>query len=62
MSINGGPTYQKINASLLEQGIEVEGDLEVQTILGISYPTPLTAYTTGGTPPFKPDVVSTELS
>ena len=38
---------------------DVEGNLDVQTIIGIDYPTPLTAFTTGGVASaFKPDVES----
>lgn len=58
VSINGGPTYQEINSSLLEQGTELEGNLEVETITALTYPIPVTVYSTAGTPPFKPDVVS----
>lgn len=36
-----------------------EGNLDAETILGIAYPLPLTAYTTGGAPPFDPDQHST---
>ena len=32
-----------------------EGNLDAETILGIAYPLPLTAYSTGGEPPFQPD-------
>jgi tripeptidyl-peptidase I len=39
---------------------DVEGNLDVQTLIGITFPTPLTAYTTGGTAPeFKPDAEDT---
>ena len=35
---------------------DVEGNLDVQTLIGIDYPTPLTAFTTGGeASSFKPD-------
>ena len=37
-------------------GKDFEGNLDVETILGIDYPTPLIAYTTGGSPPFDPDL------
>lgn len=32
-----------------------EGNLDAETILGIAWPLPLTAYSTGGSPPFNPD-------
>ena len=57
---NNGPTYQGLTAAELAAGTEQEGDLDVQTILGIDYPTPLIAFTTGGeAKQFKPDVVET---
>jgi len=36
-------------------GTNIEGNLDVQQILSIGYPTPLTAFSTGGSPPFIPD-------
>ena len=39
-------------------GAGQEGNLDAETILGIAYPLPLTAYTTGGSPPFNPDTHS----
>ncbi|KAK5039641.1 hypothetical protein LTS07_000135 [Exophiala sideris] len=36
-----------------------EGNLDLQTILGLVYPTPVTLYSTGGMPPFEPDTVTT---
>jgi tripeptidyl-peptidase-1 len=44
------------NQSLTEAGSEA--DLDVQFALGISFPTPGTFYSTGGTPPFKPDATT----
>ena len=36
---------------------DVEGNLDVQTLIGFDYPTPLTAFTTGGVAAgFKPDI------
>ena len=55
--INGGSDQQTPdNETQLEDGTDLEGNLDVETILGISYPTPLTAFTTGGSPPFNPDL------
>ncbi|TVY57900.1 Tripeptidyl-peptidase sed3, partial [Lachnellula suecica] len=42
----------------LAAGKDMEGNLDVQTILGIAFPTPLTAYTTGGSPSFIPDLAT----
>lgn len=32
-----------------------EGDLDLQTLIGTTYPTPLLSWSTGGSPPFTPD-------
>lgn len=37
-------------------GKDLEGNLDIETILGIDYPTPAVAFTTGGSPPFNPDL------
>ncbi|KAI9455151.1 subtilisin-like protein [Lactarius psammicola] len=52
--INGGLN----NQTLSEAG--VEADLDVQFGLGVSFPTPGTFYSTGGRPPFIPDVNTPE--
>ncbi|KAF2149201.1 subtilisin-like protein [Myriangium duriaei CBS 260.36] len=51
ISINNGTTAQTNRP----KGTDEEGNLDVETILGIDWPTPLIAYTTGGSPPFKAD-------
>lgn len=48
--INNGSTSQEV----VHTNIDVEGDLDVETMLGVGWPTPLTAYTTGGSPPYIP--------
>ena len=54
--IAGGSDQQSPdNATQLDDGTDLEANLDAETILGIDYPTPLTAYTTGGSPPFIPD-------
>lgn len=54
--IAGGDNQQTPdNATQLADGKDLEGNLDAETILGIDYPTPLIAYNTGGSPPFKPD-------
>ena len=55
--IAGGSDQQSpANATQLDDGTDYEGNLDAETILGIGYPTPLTAYTTGGSPPFISDL------
>ena len=36
-----------------------EADLDTQFAFGLTYPTPGTFYSTGGSPPFNPDVTTT---
>jgi tripeptidyl-peptidase-1 len=59
VSIDGGP--QQDNGSTPEQlaaSTNKEANLDVQTIIGMTYPMPVTAYTTGGTPPELPDAAA----
>lgn len=59
VSIAGGYLDNGTNTADADTG--VEGDLDVQTMLGISWPTPLTTYNTGGRDPtFMPDGQTTE--
>jgi tripeptidyl-peptidase-1 len=48
--INNGSTSQEV----VKTRIDIEGDLDVETMLGVGWPTPLTAYAVGGSPPFIP--------
>ncbi|KAM3069072.1 hypothetical protein ACMFMG_004253 [Clarireedia jacksonii] len=54
--INNGDNQQTPNTpEQLSDGKDLEGNLDAETILGITWPTNLTAYNTGGSPPFIPD-------
>ncbi|KAL8807356.1 MAG: hypothetical protein Q9200_004696 [Gallowayella weberi] len=53
---NGDNQQTPNNATQLAAGKDLEGNLDAETILAIDYPTPLIAYNTGGSPPFKPDI------
>jgi tripeptidyl-peptidase-1 len=53
---NGNNEQTQENSTELENGKDLEGNLDAETILGITWPTPLTAFTTGGSPPFVPDL------
>lgn len=57
VSINGGPVQ---NTTLTEEqlvaGLGKEANLDLTAITGISYPTPITAYSTGGEPPFNASI------
>jgi len=56
ISIDGGPTQDgPLNSTQLANGISKEANLDVQAIIGISWPIPVTAYSTGGSPPYCPD-------
>lgn len=55
--INNGSNYQGPNLTYVrEQGTDVEGNLDAQLVIGMSYPTKMKAYNTGGMPPFKPSI------
>lgn len=54
--INGGAdTQTPINASQATAGLNVEGNLDAELLLSLVYPIPLTAYNTGGKPPYHGD-------
>jgi tripeptidyl-peptidase-1 len=55
---NGNNEQTQENATELAAGKDLEGNLDAETILGIDWPTPLTAFTTGGSPPFVPDTAT----
>lgn len=40
----------------IEDGKNIEGNLDAELVLGISWPTPFNTINTGGSPPFKPDI------
>ncbi|KAF8239071.1 subtilisin-like protein [Tricholoma matsutake] len=53
--------YFSINGGLNDQNLSlagIEANLDVQFAFGLSHPIPATFYSTGGSPPFKPDVLS----
>lgn len=52
---NGSLQQTQETPEQLAGGTGIEGALDLQTILGVSWPTPLLAWSTGGDPPFVPD-------
>jgi tripeptidyl-peptidase-1 len=52
---NGDNTQTHENSTALKAGKDLEGDLDAETILGMTWPTPLIAYNTGGHPPYLQD-------
>ena len=60
--INNGDNQQTPNTPAQNaKGKDLEGNLDAETIIGIDYPMPLTAFTTGGMPPFDPDALTRKL-
>tara|TARA_R110002003_G_scaffold242_13_gene17334 strand:+ start:30220 stop:31524 length:1305 start_codon:yes stop_codon:yes gene_type:complete len=62
ISIDAGPIQDgplTYNQSTVD-GISREANLDVQAISGISWRTPITSYSTGGQPPFIPDISTPE--
>ena len=61
VSVDDGTLQQtQLNETQLEAGTGIEGNLDLQTMLGIAYPTPMTTYSTGGlNPVFIPDLFTT---
>lgn len=56
-SIAGGPVQDgPLNYTEAADGISHEANLDVQAIAGISYPIPISSWSTGGSPPFIPDL------
>ncbi|KAL5349885.1 hypothetical protein ACLOAV_004919 [Pseudogymnoascus australis] len=54
--VSGGRDQQTpLDAEQLEVMMDFEGALDIQTVIGSGFPTPVTAYNVGGKPPFKSD-------
>jgi len=61
VEIAGGPAAQYNNETAAEEASDPgnyarEANLDAQTILGMAYPIPMTSFSTGGSPPFIPDI------
>jgi tripeptidyl-peptidase-1 len=60
-SIDGGPLQDgPLTANQSAEGISREANLDFQAIAGISWKTPIVAWSTGGQPPFIPEPGTTE--
>jgi tripeptidyl-peptidase-1 len=60
-SIDNGPIQDgPLTLNQSTTGISREANLDVQAIAGISWKTPIISYSTGGSPPFKPDLTTPE--
>lgn len=51
-----GPNDQTIDAALVANESDQEGDLDGELVLGISWPTSFMSWVTGGSPPFDADL------
>lgn len=57
MVVNNGQNNQNPTIDeLLSTEIDIEGDLDGETVLGISWPTTFMSWATGGEPPYNPDL------
>jgi tripeptidyl-peptidase-1 len=61
IEIAGGPAAQYNNETAAEEATDPgdyarEANLDAETILGMTYPTPMWSFSTGGSPPFIEDV------
>ncbi|KAK3068227.1 hypothetical protein LTR53_014373 [Teratosphaeriaceae sp. CCFEE 6253] len=55
--VNGGVDQQTpINETQIDDGTDIEGDLDGELVIGISYPIKYVAWVTGGEPPFNPSL------
>ncbi|KZS89734.1 secreted peptidase-S8 [Sistotremastrum niveocremeum HHB9708] len=54
--INGGTNPQTLNSTQIANGVGIEANLDTQTVFGVTFPTPQVFYSTGGSPPFIPDL------
>ncbi|KAG0144533.1 hypothetical protein CROQUDRAFT_659859 [Cronartium quercuum f. sp. fusiforme G11] len=53
--VNGGQNLQTVTDEQAFQGLGIEANLDTQTALGFTAPTPNIFYPVGGNPPFVPD-------
>jgi hypothetical protein len=53
-----GENNQTLTPAEIQAGIGQEANLDVQTVLGVTWPTPMTFVTVGGSPPFIPSVAT----
>lgn len=59
IDIADGPSQSgPLNISQAAEGISREANLDFETILGMTYPMPITSYSTGGVPPEIPDAAA----
>lgn len=54
--IANASNYQGSDAVEIAQDANREGNLDAELVLSITWPTPMTAFSTGGSPPFDPSI------
>jgi tripeptidyl-peptidase-1 len=55
-----GENNQTLTPDEIQAGTGQEANLDVQTVLGVTWPTPMTFVTVGGSPPFNSSVMTRE--
>ncbi|KAF1823912.1 tripeptidyl-peptidase 1 precursor [Dissoconium aciculare CBS 342.82] len=56
ISVNNGSDYQgPYTNNIVQLGTNLEGNLDAELTLAMVFPTRMTAYNTGGTPPYQPN-------
>lgn len=55
---NGENDQAPFSAEEVEDELDIEGDLDGEVVLGISWPTKFMSWATGGSPPFTPDLAT----
>jgi len=58
VKVNGGKDYQKLDQDQIDRQLGVEANLDTQTTLGFTLPTRNIFWSTGGSPPFTPDLAT----
>jgi len=53
---NGSDDQGPYTADQISAGTNIEGNLDSEFVIGITYPTPFNTWNTGGSPPFVPDL------
>jgi tripeptidyl-peptidase-1 len=56
ISVANGTLSQTYTADQIAAGTGIEGILDAEWVIGIGYPIPMVSWSTGGSPPFIPDL------
>lgn len=56
ISVANGTLSQTYTADQIAAGTGIEGILDAEWVIGIGYPIPMVSWSTGGSPPFVPDL------